>query len=236
MKRTLLSILLSLCATASYAQSAPSTPTPMTVDFLYQQIVKAEQQVHPDLLFGLIGATLKDAKLMAEVRSQAESGNPHAQDVLAAAYEGGLGGLTQDCAQAASWYRKAADQGDADAQYNLGLLYVNGQGVPQDYAQAVSWFRKAADQGDADAQFNLGLRYANGQGVPQDYAQAASWYRKAADQGHASAQLNLGVLYYHGQGVPQDSAQAEHWFQLSAAQVNQKAARNLRILQTGSAQ
>ena len=58
--------------------------------------------------------------------------------------------------------------GYANAQYNLGLAYDNGQGVPQDDAQAVAWFRKAAEQGDANAQHNLGYAYANGQGVPQD--------------------------------------------------------------------
>ena len=87
--------------------------------------------------------------------------------------------------------RVRADQGDAAAQYNLGLMYANGRGVPQDLAQAVSWTRKAADQGLADAQFDLGLMYAKGRGVPQDDAQAVSWYRKAADQGDANAQSNL---------------------------------------------
>jgi TPR repeat protein len=68
-----------------------------------------------------------------------------------------------------SWFRKAADQGDAGAQYHLGLLYRNGNGVPQDYAAAVSWFRMAADQGDAAAQYSLGSIYFDGRGAPQDY-------------------------------------------------------------------
>ena len=59
-------------------------------------------------------------------------------------------GVPQDYAAAVSWYRKAAEQGNASAQYNLGVMYDNGQGVPQDYAAAVSWYRKAADQGDAE--------------------------------------------------------------------------------------
>ena len=91
--------------------------------------------------------------------------------------------MPQDYAEAVRWYRKAADQGNADAQFSLGYMYDNGQGVPQDYAEAARWYRKAADQGDADAQFNLGYMYDKGQGVPQDYAEAARWYRKAADQG-----------------------------------------------------
>ena len=138
-------------------------------------------------------------------------------------------GVPQDYAQAADWYRKAADQGVARAQFNLGVLYDQGQGVPQDYAQAADWYRKAASQGIADAQYNLGLAYDQGRGVPQDYAQAVDWYRKAADQGNADAQLNLGVLYDHGQGVPQDYAQAVDWFQKAADQGVARAQFNLGL-------
>jgi uncharacterized protein len=66
------------------------------------------------------------------------------------------------------WYRKAADQGNANAQFNLGKMYDDGDGVPQDHAEALKWYLKAADQGNASAQFNLGKMYDNGQGVPQD--------------------------------------------------------------------
>ena len=69
-------------------------------------------------------------------------------------------GVRQDYAQAVKWYRKAAEQGFAEAQYNLGVRYDQGQGVPQDYAEAVKWYRKAAEQGDAEAQLNLGVMYA----------------------------------------------------------------------------
>ena len=123
--------------------------------------------------------------------------------------------------------RKAAEQGDAVAQSNLGYAYANEQGVPQDYAQAVAWFRKAADQGNANAQSNLGLAYAKGQGVPQDYAQAVAWWRKAADQGNAGAQKHLGNVYRDGQGVPQDSAQAVAWFRKAADQGDADAQVNL---------
>jgi len=87
-----------------------------------------------------------------------------------------------DYATAMSLWRPLVDQGDADAQYNLGVMYWDGQGVSQDYAQAVAWFRKAADQGLAGAQFNLGLAYAKGQGVPQDYTQAHMWLNLSASR------------------------------------------------------
>jgi hypothetical protein len=117
----------------------------------------------------------------------------------------------KDLAKVAVFYRKAADKGDVAAQFNLGIMYDHGMGVPQDYAQAVLWYRKAAEQGFASAQYNLGVAYHEGQGVPQDYVQAAAWYRKAADQGDAAAQFNLGAAYFHGQGVPQDFAEAYSW-------------------------
>ena len=99
-----------------------------------------------------------------------------------------------DYALAAQLLRPLAEQGNATAQFNLGVLYANAQGVPQDYQEALKWYRKAAEQGDADAQYNLGVMYDNEQGVPQDYQEALKWYRKAAEQGDADAQNNLGVM------------------------------------------
>ncbi len=122
-----------------------------------------------------------------------------------------------DYATALRELRPLAKHGVAEAQYNLGVMYSEGKGVPQDYAKALQWYRKAAEQGDAKAQYNLGLMYHAGQGVPQDYAQAVKSYRKAAEQGYAKAQNNLGVMYRIGQGVPQDYAQAHMWYNLAAS-------------------
>jgi tetratricopeptide (TPR) repeat protein len=103
-------------------------------------------------------------------------------------------GVTQDYTQAIAWYRKAAEQGNATAQLNIGYMYEKGQGVTQDYTQAIAWYRKAAEQGNAGGQFNLGIMYEKGQGVPQDYAKAVEWYRKSAEQGNADAQNNLSLV------------------------------------------
>jgi TPR repeat protein len=128
--------------------------------------------------------------------------------------------LRQKAAQgdtrAAQRIRSAAQSGDAIAQYSLGVMYSDGQGVPQDHAQAVQWYRKAAEQGNADAQFILGLEYANGGEIPQDYAQAERWYRKAIEKNHAEAQLFLGLMYAIGQGVPQDLIAAYALYDISA--------------------
>ncbi len=85
-----------------------------------------------------------------------------------------------DYATALKEWRPLAGQGDADAQYALGVMYEDGRGVPQDSAEAVKWYRLAAEQGDAGAQINLGFMYNNGQGVTQDYVQAHLWFNLAA--------------------------------------------------------
>ncbi len=87
--------------------------------------------------------------------------------------------LTGNYTQAVYWYRKAAEQGDAAAQYNLGVHYDDGKGVTEDDAQAVYWYRKAAEQGDAAAQNLLCLYYYSGYGVAKDLEQAKYWGRQA---------------------------------------------------------
>jgi TPR repeat protein len=89
-------------------------------------------------------------------------------------------GVLQDYDEAMKWWRKAANQGSADAQHFLGMMYYNGEGVPQDYTQAANWIRRAAEQGDFQAQSSLAIMYDKGQGVPQDYVQAYKWINLAA--------------------------------------------------------
>ena len=125
-------------------------------------------------------------------------------------------GIPQDYKEAVKWYRLAADQGYASAQFLLGTMYFNGQGVPQDYKEAVKWYRLAAEQGDSSAQFNLGFMYNNGQGVTQNYQEAAKLFRRAADQGDAKAQNFLGVMYQHGVGVVLNSIIAYAMYNTSA--------------------
>jgi uncharacterized protein len=143
-----------------------------------------------------------------------------------------------DYATAVRLLRPLAEQGDAGAQYFLGVSYATGRGVTQDYAAAASWYRKAAEQGDEIAQVHLGLMYAHGQGVRQDYAAALSWYRKAAERGNDTAQANLGLMYAQGHGVPQDYVTAHMWFNLSAVSGYKLAAqgRDMAAMQMTPAQ
>jgi uncharacterized protein len=130
-------------------------------------------------------------------------------------------GVQQNDAEALKWYRLAADQGHARAQFILGRMYR----VQRNDAEAVKWLRLAADQGVAEAQGLLGGMYHLGQGVQQNDAEAVKWFRLATDQGYAMAQYFLGRMYATGRGVPQDYVRAQMWFNLSAAQGDQDAAR-----------
>ncbi len=99
-----------------------------------------------------------------------------------------------DYATALRVFRQLADQGDAAAQFNLGLMYSKGQSVAQDYAATVRWYRKAADQGYAYAQYNLGFMYEKGHGVTQDNVQAHMWYSLAAARGNKIARNKRDLL------------------------------------------
>ncbi|MBQ7215874.1 MAG: SEL1-like repeat protein [Synergistaceae bacterium] len=115
--------------------------------------------------------------------------DPAAQNALAYKYY-----IAKDYEQAVVWYRKSAEQGNADGQFNLGFMYRNGYGVEQDYEQAVYWFRKAAEQGLARGQYNRGVMYENGYRVVKNLQEARKWYQLAADQGHESAKQALQCL------------------------------------------
>ena len=126
--------------------------------------------------------------------------------------------------------RAAAEQGDATAQNNLGLLYHRGQGVAQDFEVAIRWYRIAAEQGRAGAQHNLGVAYRDGEGVVQNHEEAVQWFLMAAEQGVAGAQSNLGVAYHQGQGIAQDFEEAVQWYRMAAEQGDAQAQSNLGLL------
>jgi TPR repeat protein len=111
-----------------------------------------------------------------------------------------------------------AENGDTNAQIQIGYYYLIGQGVPLDYAEAVKWIRKAAEQGVDVAQYALANFYANGLGVETNYTEAAKWDQKAAEQNFKEAQLYLGAAYEYGTGVPKDLAEAVKWYQKAAEQ------------------
>lgn len=109
-----------------------------------------------------------------------------------------------------------AHRGDAEAQYNLGLLHGSGTGIAQNLAEAAKWYRRAAEQGHDKAQAMLGVLYSSGQGVVQSHTEAIKWWRRAADQGNADARFNLGMAYWKGEGVAQDFDKATALFKSMA--------------------
>jgi hypothetical protein len=125
--------------------------------------------------------------------------------------------LDEDYDGALAAYRRAAEQGHAKAQNDVGAMLLHGLGAAADPAAAVPWYRKAAEQGLAEAQFNLAARYLNGSGVAQDDEEAARWLAQAAQQGDVDAIAQLGTLFRLGQGVPQDLAAAADLHAMAAA-------------------
>ena len=154
--------------------------------------------------------------------------SPWFTEILRAAVDGGdrppvrEPGDVQDSPDVAE-LRRAAEQGDPEAQSQLGDLYQRGNGVPEDDAEAVAWFRRAAGQGYADAQFRLGFVYSNGEGVSPDEVESLGWFRRAAEQGHDAAQWMLGATFYSRgrRGVPRDEVAAYMWLHLAVSQNDQ---------------
>ncbi len=123
----------------------------------------------------------------------------------------GLWAFTErDYATALRNWKPLAEQGEVEAQDNLGLMYEEGYGVLQDYAEAVRWYRLAGSSN------NLGRMYEQGHGVAQDYAEASRLYRLAAERKNSLAQYNLGRMYEQGHGVAQSYVKAHMWYNIAA--------------------
>ncbi len=119
----------------------------------------------------------------------------------------------------------AAEQGDMEAQFNLGLMYYDGEGTEVNYEKVLYWWEKAAEQGDVRAQFNVGSMYYDGEGTEVNYKKALYWYEKAAEQGDVDAQFETADMYYysHGEGMSWDKEKALYWFEKAAEQGHIKA-------------
>jgi len=176
------------------------------------------------------------------LQPRAERGDSRSQNALGRMYAKGQG-VPKDEAEASKWFQMATDQrkaleaynygdfalalktfrplaekGQALAEYVIGLMYANGQGLPESYAEGLKWLTKSAEHGEAKAQFSVGVIYFKGLGIAKDPAVAFKWYRRAADQGNATAQFNLGSMYAKGQTVQQDVVTAQMLYSLAAAQ------------------
>lgn len=155
---------------------------------------------------------------LAEIRSEAEKGDAQAQTELGRIYFLGQRGVAVDKAEGVKWFRRAAEQNYAEAQFIFGLCCEKGEGVAKDAVEAAKWHRQAAEQNHADAQNSLGNCYAGGFGVTKDEAEAIKWYRRAAEQNYAGAQFNLAGCYAQGVGVAKDTVEALKWVRKAAEQ------------------
>jgi uncharacterized protein len=123
-----------------------------------------------------------------------------------------------------------ARNGDPEAQYDLGLAYESGSGVPKDYAKALDWYRRAADQGSRSGLRAVALMHDMGLGVKQDYGTAVQGYIQAAEMGDVTAENNLRVMYERGDGIGGDYAEAAKWYQRASDHGNLRARGNLGAL------
>ncbi len=120
--------------------------------------------------------------------------------------------------EALTQWEATAREGNADAQYKLGIMYAKAPDVEWDFEKAYDWLLKAANQGHAEAQNHLGWMFSHAQGVPQDNAEAVKWFRLAAEQNNAAAQNNLGWMLQNGHGCEPDDLEAITLYRKSADQ------------------
>jgi TPR repeat protein len=154
-----------------------------------------------------------------------------------------------DKVRALGIYTMLAQEGNAKAEYNLGQMYISGDGVPQDVEEAQNWYRRSAEHGYSDAQYMLGSLhfrrivalsshdlYFKGEIVPQDVPAAVKCYRHAAEQGNGDAQHHLGAIYVNGEGVEQDPVTGFMWLTLATQnaepRTRMRTVRYLRFTET----
>jgi uncharacterized protein len=146
----------------------------------------------------------------------------------------GMGAFrNKDYSRAYKEWKTAAEAGQAEAQFDLGVLYAQGLGVPRDLSEAARWYSRAAEQGNAEAQFALGQMCSRGWGVPRDEADAMRWFQLA--NGNESDGSPTGWEAIQGYGTPQDPQKAAYWYRQAAEKGHAEAQFNLgRLYATGS--
>ena len=206
----------------SFVQAAEETSCEKQWNDHYENLPDSEHDPNDSLIkFLLIEDCENDYKLMIE-RSR-ELRLSTAMDAYAAG----------DYATAYKEFKILAESGYAYAQFSLGMMHNNGEGVAQDYKEAMKWCRLAAEQGHTKAQHNIGWMYYIGEGVAQDYKEAMKWFRLAAEQGIEEAvrsQNNLGWMYDQGLGVIQDNVVAHMWYNIAVSNGDETAKNNKDLL------
>ena len=162
------------------------------------------------------------------VKQLAGQGNPLALTILGFRAADGTDGAAVNLPDAVKYLTRAAENGQAVAQYRLGTFYEHGQGVAVDSAKAARWYELSAAQGNRKAMHNLAVFYAS----RKDLANAARWFAKAAALGLSDSQFNLAVLYERGDGLPQSLVDAFKWYSIAAASGDVESKARVAALQT----
>lgn len=160
---------------------------------------------------------LKHLAEIESLRTQVSKGNPNAQYRTGIILRDGLSGGEKQTREAAKMFQLAAKKGHFEAQFALGKLHFEGDGVRKDYRVAARLYKSAAQMGShRDAQFELGRLYYKGRGVGHDYSAAVDWFRRAAMQNHPGAQFVMASMYEKGWGVEKNLAEAFALYALAA--------------------
>jgi hypothetical protein len=160
------------------------------------------------------------ATLLPRLKTIAEAGDKFAQANLGWMYFNGLG-VTKDMAESKRWYKMAAEQGYALAEFQIG--YIDENSDPKDYADALKWYTKAVDDGEIRGYASIGKLYENGYGVTQNYAEAEKWYGLGSKRGSPRAMFFLGSLFDRGLNGARDEEMARHFIEMAAAAGNDEA-------------
>lgn len=199
---------------AAATPATPPAPAAATADPALSDFLRAQGDSRP-----LKSRIQPDSALPAQIKAveaRAFEGVPEAQHDLAALYTAGQGGVKADFARAAQWFEEAANNGVANARYNLGVLYHQGLGVTQDTGKALNWYKAAAAQKHPEAQYNLGIAYIEGVGTAYSPDKAAANFESAARAGIMEAAYNLGLIYENGLLGKPDVDSAIYWYSRAA--------------------
>lgn len=173
----------------------------------------------------------EEANTTRIIRHFAHQGNPDAQTKLGWRYSTatGVGGYRHH-QEAVYWYKKAAEQGYAKSQYNLGNAYKSGRGIKRNYDKAAYWLSLAVEQNQPNAKSALATLYLRGQGIERSYSKALDLYKEAVADGISYANNNLGYMYEKGEGVPISTEKAIEYYKKAAVDNNKYAIKALKRL------
>lgn len=186
-----------LAAALNEIEPSSATATQKVIDVKPQE----KPEITPAAKSRLIDRIKPDPNLpevAKKIEKQAFDGVPEAQHDMGAIYVSGHGQVKKDLARAVLWFQEAADNGVANAKYNLGVLYHQGLGVEKNIDKAMELYEQAATLGHAEAQYNLGIAYIEGIGVPYNPQKAAHYFEQSANRGVMEAAYNLGLIYENG--------------------------------------